>query len=180
MEPLATPEDLALRTGSTFDPANVNAALTDASATVRAQSSQIFTRMTTSDVLKVNVNGSIRLPQRPVHQVVSVEVEGLPIAFTWNGADRIVIDRCAGYALVTTDHGYDVIPDDIVAVTCNVAARALASPPEDAGIQSRSITNYSESFGAVGAAGPAGLFNDEREILKRYRRPGTSAKLAQR
>lgn len=177
MEPLATPADLAARTGGGTDPAHVEAALTDASATVRAHAGQMFTRMITTDLLKV-CRGTVRLPQRPVHDVIEVVAEGDAIAFGWHGGDRITVNPCLFYVDVTTDHGYDVIPDDIIAVTCNVAARALASPPEDAGLVSRNITNYSESFGAVGAAGPAGLFNDERAILSRYRRPGSTARLA--
>jgi hypothetical protein len=178
MTPLATPADLAARMSGTFDATAVDAALTDASATVRAHAGQVFTRVTTTDLFKVRCDGIIRLPQRPVNDVIEVTAEAQPIEFTWYGDDRLGVAPAFLYVSVESDHGYDQIPDDVVAVTCNVAARALASPPEDAGLVSRSITNYSESFGAVGAAGPAGLFNDERAILARYRRPGSSARLA--
>lgn len=180
MEPLATPADLAVRMGGTPDPAHVEAALTDASATVRSYAGQTFTRVTTTDVFSHNSGPSLRLPQRPVNDVFEVvNSAGEDIGFTFIG-DRLLVEVSPYYFSVTYDHGYDVIPDDIIAVTCNVAARALASPPEDAGLVSRNITNYSESFGAVGAAGPAGLFNDERAILARYRRPGATARLTPR
>lgn len=178
MTPLATPADLAARMSGTFDPAAVDAALTDASATVRAHAGQLFTRVTTVDLFKVRCDGIIRLPQRPVNDIIDVTIDGQPIDYAWHGDDRLTVPPLYLYVTAETDHGYDQIPDDVVAVTCNVAARALASPPEEAGLVSRSITNYSESFGAVGAAGPAGLFNDERAILARYRRPGTSARYA--
>jgi hypothetical protein len=164
--------------GGTPDPTHVDAVLTDASATVRSYTGQAFTRAVTTDPVINNWGGTVRLPQRPVNDVIDLTAFGDPVAFEWPGGDRLIVGPGAQYLMVTYDHGYDVIPDDIIAVTCNVAARALASPPEDAGLVSRSITNYSESFGAVGAAGPAGLFNDERAILGRYRRIGSTARLS--
>lgn len=182
MVPLATPADLAARMTNPPDPAHIDAALADSSATVRAFSGQMFTRMVTTTVINVMGRTAVRLAQRPVNDVIEVTAAPTdePVSFYWPGGDRIIVDPCQGYLAVTYDHGYDVIPDDIVAVTCNVAARALSNPPEDAGLMSRTITNYTESFGAVGAAGPAGLFQDERAILARYQRPGASARLTPR
>lgn len=176
MEPLATLADLVLRMSGTPDTDRATAALVDASATVRAFTGQVFTRVVTTDIVVVRA-GTARLSQRPVNDVTDVTVGGEPIGFVWQGGDRLSVDAVDGRVAVTSDHGYDTMPDDIVTVTCNVAARALATPPEDAGLMSRSITNFSESYGAVGAAGPAGLFNDERAILQRYKRIGGSAKL---
>lgn len=178
MEPLATPAQLAERMGTPpSDPARADAALTDASATVRAATGQDFTRAATDSILRARC-GEVRLPQRPVLEVTAVtDTAGAEVAWwEWDQLDRLRLDPGYPVVVVSYDHGYDVIPDDIVAVTCSVAARALATPPEDAGVQSRSITNYSESFGAVGAAGPAGLFNDERAVLSRYQRRGSSAR----
>lgn len=179
MQPLATPAQLAERMGAPPDPSRVDAALTDASATVRAAAGQDFTQAVTDSTLRAHCCGALRLPQRPVNDVTDVtDIYGEALDWwDWDGREKVTVSYRYDVVVVTYDHGYAVIPDDIVAVTCNVAARTLASAPEDAGIQSRSITNYNESFGPVGAAGPAGLFNDERAMLVRYQRPGSSARL---
>lgn len=178
LPPLITAQQLADRMGSAPDPTRVDAAIADASATVRAVSGQIFTRDTTTDSLRARCCGYVRLPQRPVNDVIDVySPSGDPIDWGWDGLERVVVLWAYDVVLVSYDHGYDETPDDIVAVACNVAARTLAASPANAGITQRSITNYSESFGPVGAAGPAGLFNDEKAILLRYRRDGSSARL---
>jgi hypothetical protein len=178
--PLATPEQLAARMTATATPERVDAALTDASATVRSYTGQHFTRAVTTDTLASHCCAQVRLPQRPVQEVLDVLVGDVVATWRFNGTDRVDITwprAGAWYAAVTYDHGYDEIPDDIVAVVCNVAARSLASPPERAGMTQQSITNYSESFGSVGASGPVGLFADEQAILSRYRRSGGMARM---
>jgi hypothetical protein len=182
LPPLASASDLTVRapaTGATPD--QIDAALVDASAAVRGYTGQTFNRTDTTDVLRTTCCGRLRLPQRPVHDVATVTTpDGDPVSWDWIvGTDRLEVASLARTFAVTYDHGYDdgEIPDDIVAVVCNVAARTLGQPREDAGITQRSITNYSESFGAVGAAGPVGLFEDERKALDRYRRIGVSAQV---
>lgn len=176
LEPLATAAQLADRMTTTVPPERAEAALVDASAAVRAATGQVFNRLTTTDVLRPTMHGVLHLPQRPVREVFDVTEATLdgPIAveFIWDGSDRIDLSSWAGRLSVTYEHGYDDgdMPDDVVAVVCNVAARALGTPRENAGMTQESITNYSASFGAIGAAGPVGLFEDERNALGHYRR----------
>jgi hypothetical protein len=156
-------------------------ALDDASAVVRAYTGQHFTRATTTERVRLR-RGSARLPQRPVHDVVAVDgAWGGTVAWAWDGGDVLWLTypptyppglpaEAAATLLVEYDHGYDETPDDVVAVVCNVAARALGSPPENSGVNTESITNYSVTLGPVGAAGAVGLFRDEQAILDRYRR----------
>lgn len=167
------------------NPTRANQMLEDASATVRAYTTQTFTREVTTERLRVRA-GWVRLPQRPANDVTAVaSPTGAVLGYSWPGMDRLYVPPGAvysgafalggyyageGWVDVTYDHGYDVIPDDIEAVVCNVAARALGGDPSRAGVTTQSITNFSESFGPVGASGPVGLFDDEKAILDRYRR----------
>lgn len=184
LAPLATPAQLSARmTSVTATPEALDAALTDASAAVRAFTGQVFNHVISTDGLKVACCGVLRLPQRPVLDVQTVTTATVygadDVGFAWDGGDRLEVDSPAVRFVVTYEHGYDdgMMPDDVVAIVCNVAARTLGHPREDAGVTQQSITNFSESFGAVGAAGPAGLFDDEKAVLARYRRVGAQARV---
>jgi hypothetical protein len=176
LTPLATEEQLTARMSTPPDAERVFAALTDASAAVRAYTGQLFNRLETVDMLPAIGCGVIRLPQRPVNEVLAVTVGGDDVPWEFDGFERLSVLPAVVRAVVMYDHGYDPdeYPDDVVAVTCALAARALALGPEDAGISQRSITNYSESLGTVGASAPSGFFDAEKETLNRYRRPRTS------
>jgi hypothetical protein len=182
LAPLATVQELADRMGTAPDPARATAVLTDVSAAIRAYTGQMFNRMTTTEHLRARCCGRLRLPQRPVNSITAVvaTLDDTVLAYAFDGVDRLALSPAVDLVTVTYDHGYPEggYPGEIVALTCAVAARTLATPPEDAGVTQRSITNYSESFGPVGAAGSAGLFNDERRVLDRYRRPGATARVA--
>jgi hypothetical protein len=192
---LATLDQLAARTGSMpADAARAHALLTDASAVVRAYTGQYFERLAGVERLRARAE-TIHLPQRPVHDVTAVvDIAGNDRPFRWNGADTVYSNSPFTYGGwwgncdqasrpefgrplldVTYDHGYDIIPDDVVAVVCNMAARALGVDPTQAAVTSQTITNYSESFGPVGAAGPIGLFDAEKLVLDRYRRVASLA-----
>lgn len=181
MTALATIEDLLTRMTTTPDPDRAAAVLDDASAAVRAYCGQAFDRATTTDRLRFR-RGRLRLPERPVVEVDTVEdVAGATVAATWDGLDQLALTTSAAYwetngspswdrvVDVTYTHGYETIPDDLVAVVCNIAARSLGVPPEAAPLSGETITNYSYTIGPVGAAGPIGLFDDERAVLDRYR-----------
>lgn len=184
LEALATPAELTARmTTVSASPAQLDAALIDASAAVRSYTGQTFNRLITTDVLKAACCGVLRLPQRPVLDVVdvvSLTMYGeLDVVFMWDGTDRLAVSSSDRRLTVTYEHGYDEgeMPADVVAVVCNVAARTLGHPREDAGVTQQSITNYSESYGSIGAAGPVGLFDDEKAALAHYKRVGVSAQV---
>lgn len=191
MAALATTDDLADRLGRSFSPAEEARAallLDDASAAVRSYTGQHFTQETTTDRLRVR-NGRVRLSQLPVTDVDSVsDIDGNDVTFTWNGGERLDVNagvpddwawepRVSGLAYVDVayTHGYDAIPDDIVAVVCQIAGRAFGRPADDAGMTSETIAGYSYSVGAAAAAGGVGMLADERAVLDRYRRIGGMA-----
>jgi hypothetical protein len=184
---LATPADVVARLGralTTTEAERLPALLADASAKVRAYTRQQL-EAGSSTVALWPERGKVRLPQRPVTDVTAVtDTEGEDVSFTWYEGDQLVLSSSAGTSIrldldavaivrpvtVAYEHGYASIPDDIVAVVCGVVLRALGRTPLDSGVQQQSIAGYSETFGAVGAAGPVGLLNEEKEILDAYRR----------
>lgn len=171
LPPLATVADLEARSPTPLPgpPERVDAMLADASAAVRAYSTQEFTRSTTTAWLKVRQ--PLRLPQRPVNDVVDVvDPAGEPVDFAWDGLDTIDVDPFNTTVAVTYDHGYDEVPDEIVAIVCSITARALATTPGSSAVTQESITNYSVSYGPVSASGTQGLFAAEAAILDRYKR----------
>lgn len=173
LPPLATIDDLADRLPQ--PPANMaraDAALADASAAVRAYTGQEITERTSTARLKVVAPGVLRLPQAPVTDVDDVTGRD-GVTVTW----QLIVQTIevwapnGTYLDVTYTHGYAEVPDDIVAVVCNIAGRAIFTGPETAGLTQESITNYSASYGPVTAAGPVGLFDAEKMVLDRYRLP---------
>lgn len=189
MTDLFLAEDVELRLGRSFtasEELRIGTLVTDASASIRNYMRQEVTQATTTIPLKVH-NGRIRLPQRPVNAVTAVaNVNGSgPVFYQWWGDDLIyvganVLDSFGwepwrnGIAAltVTYDHGYAVVPDDIIGIGCSKVLRALGHEPADAGIASESIAGYSYTLGSAAAAGAFGFLQAERDVLDAYQRVG--------
>lgn len=196
MADLATPDDVVARLGrdlTSVEAAKVAALLTDASASVRNYTHQTISQVV-GDTVQVSVrNGKLRLPQRPVTAVTSVNNLGaLPLYYQWLGNDTIAMGPTGinafgwepfrnpvGTVQVVYTHGYSTIPDDIIGVVCSIVLRALGREPTDAGITSESIQGYSYSLGSTGAAGAFGLLQGEKDILENYLRVGGQVQTAQ-
>jgi phage gp36-like protein len=192
MGALATLADLRARLAQTIDDERGQRALDDASAAICTYAGQTFEVETTTERCRLR-SGVARLSQRPVTAVAGARgPSGEALVLFWDGADRVYLSTAAPLAPlmapyapasmpqmidVTYTHGYDVIPPVLVALTCNVAARALGSGPEQASLTGVTLDGYGETYGPVGAAGALGLFNDERALLDRYRRVGGQALL---
>lgn len=190
---LAISDDIEARLGRTItgsESDRVAALIDDASASVRSYMRQEITQATSTQRLRVR-KGIVRLPQRPVTAVASVaDINANPILFVWEGFDTVrffpnldsfeFVPWLNGISAVdvTYTHGYpaDETPGDIVAVVCSVTMRALGRDPVDAGLTSESIQGYSYSVGSVGAAGPLGLLQSEKDILDGYLRAGGSVR----
>jgi hypothetical protein len=180
LELLASADDLSGRLGRGLTAAESDRAellLADASAAVRSYTGQHISRNETTSRLRVK-GGTVRLPQRPVIDVSSVtDLDGDPVGMTWLAGDRLVVLNTYGYEWVdvTYTYGYEEIPGEIVAVVCQIAGRAFGRPPDETGMQSETIGQYSYTVGAAAAAGGLGLLSDERAVLDRYRRVGGTA-----
>lgn len=178
--PLATVADLEARLGRTFTAEETTRAgllLDDVSATVRAYTGQQFTAATSTVRLRAR-GGRIRLPQRPATAITTVKnTDGVTVAHTWHSGDVVTLTDypASGWFDVTYNHGYVLIPADIIAVACQIAGRAFGTTADNAGYQSESIGTYSYTVGVAAAAGATGLLNDEKAVLDRYRRVGGMA-----
>lgn len=126
------------------------------------------------------------MPVISVESVLSV-ISGLPVQHYWDGLalwggwafpdsniggpiswnrrrHGIVLD-------VTYTHGIDPVPDEIVALVCQVAARALGVEPDQSGVSQETISGYSYTLGSAAAAGGLGLLPAEKEVLADYMAP---------
>jgi hypothetical protein len=193
-EPLATPDDLAARLGVTFDSgqtARAEALIADASAYVRNYTRQTITTVT-DDVatLESTTEQWLWLPERPVIAVSSVSIGSAVVSpvywvlqgyglyrfygwqgrfygttSTWNQPDTIT---------VTYDHGFDVVPDDIVAVVCKIAKASWLNPQ---GLQ-RWRQGETEVALSASTVAEGCLDMDDKRVLDFYRRPRRSVKLS--
>lgn len=170
--------------------------LADASAAVRAYTGQDITAGESTTRIRPtrrslgDLTWVLLLPQRPVTAVTHVkDIDGdeVPL-WRWDGLEEIHLPSRAAFPVVngswvdpagrpldvTYTHGYDEVPDDIVAVICQVAGRRLGINPGDANTQSEGIGDYRYSRTSQAGAGVFGLLDDEKTMLNRYRRPGRS------
>lgn len=182
----ATAEDVATviqRDLSAAETATVEFLLELATAVISSYTGQLFVEDTSTVVLTPR-RGKIRLPQRPVSAVTSVvSASGFPVFYEFDGVGTITASPIliangpdegtlgTSPLTITYTHGYETIPDDIRAVTVQVASRAFGMPPDKAGVQQESLVSYSYSVGAAAAQGPIGLLAGERLVLDRYRLP---------
>lgn len=186
MTALATIEDLFDRLVdiSGIDQNRAESLLLDASAAVRRYTGQHFTLVENDEVKFRARRGVVVLSQRPVVEVTSVvDLNGNAVLYSFDGIERIALspnvpDTFAWEpwrngletAVITYTHGYTTIPQDVVAIVCQAAARAYGRDPRESGIQQEAIAGYSYSIGPAAAAGAVGLLPGEKEILDVYRR----------
>lgn len=167
-------------------------ALKEATATIRNYCRQTIS-LVGNDEIVIHPFGSWRifLPELPVLAVSLVEQDGELLDaenYIWNQNGIIVRYPPARWAdgnktvRVVYDHGYETIPDDIVAVCTRAAARAFqaglraAETAGTPGVASKSLGDFSVSYQSEGAAeGVSGasaarfLLMSEKDILNRYR-----------
>lgn len=164
------------------------AVLADAIAAVQSYTGQQIAEGTSTVVVPVN-RGSVRLAQIPVQSVDDVQtLEGAPIDFGFDGIRTITLasDRAIPRfdlepfrsppktIRVTYTHGFDPIPDDILAVVFQVAGRAYGVNPLDTGINQETLGSYNYSTGSAASSGALGFLLPERMVLDRYRLVGRS------
>lgn len=183
MAALITLDDLEVR-GVTFsDPSRADAVIADVSASIRAYTGQEFDLVEDDEVRLRVRNATVRLPQRPVVEVSAVaDTDGNSLEFTWDSGDVIALaafDSLRYFEVepfryrdrwidVTYTHGYETVPEDIVAVACSLAASALSRDAGALGVTQESAGPFSRSFGDPS---PMSLGIGDRTTLDRYRRP---------
>lgn len=183
-----TLDDLLVRLATT--PADeklprLQALLDDAWAAVVARTGQTFEEATSTDVVLKVRRGKVRLPQRPVTDIASVtDANDNPLVYTWDGDVTIELSTLdlswaiEPYRLgirtvkVTYTHGYTTIPDDVIAVVCQMAGRAFGVSPERTGYNQEQTGPYMVGIGTAAASGAIGMLSEEKAVLDRYTRQG--------
>lgn len=190
-ELLANPSEVEERLGVDLTSEQLHrlaALIQDASAAVRSEAGGQYISRATSTI-RTSLGGRFALPQHPVVSITSVNRYdgtivggvGTAIDHTWDGLNTLDLTGTlngweingvySNVAIVTYVHGYDPVPDDIVAVVSQMAGRAFGLPSSDAGVTQESLGAYSVSYGIAAASGGVGFLPDERTIVQRYRRP---------
>lgn len=182
MTALATVADLEVRTPlPAGSEARAGALLADASALVRGHTRQ-WLSFVADDVRVIRAIGRvIKLPERPVEsvtEVAAIDAGGdVPVSgWMWDGIDKVFLPLQHGSAggtwRVTYSHGYQPLPDDVVAVVCGMVGRVLTSPSMAEGVTSETIGQYSYQMQqSVGSSGVAvRMLPSDRDALARYRR----------
>lgn len=196
MDPLATPDDIAARLARTLESserARAAALLADASALFRAAAAgQFISAGSTTDLRCTVKRGDpdvrdiewferdpafrfVTLPQRPIVEISAVtDTDGAPIDFELLVDDRV---RVTGgpFVLVSYTHGFDPIPDDIIAAVCSAVLEQMSVEPSAVGLSGETIGNY--SYQRQGIPGGLALPEPARLLAQAYGRPVGTARM---
>lgn len=164
---LATVDELAawMQRGRDELPEGAALVLDTASAIVRSEARQRFTRGTTTVALAPREQ-VVSLPQRPVIGVELVRAGGRelrPHEFrVWR--DELWLSAAFGSVVVTYSHGYAEVPATVRAIVLTLAGRVLTNPSDlrQESVGSVSVTYAAETIGAS-------LAPIERDQLARFR-----------
>lgn len=177
MTALVSTEAFAEYVGTAHDPSDVQVirALEIASELVRAEVRQTVDAVT-EEAWTTDGTGSdaIVLPQLPVTEVVTVEVDGEEVTdWTLSGAGVLIRDD--GYwphgrqnVVITYSHGYDVVPEGLQTLVLLVADRIYRTAGASGETESETIGSYSYTRSTTPEAGE-GLTTDERALAAKYR-----------
>lgn len=193
MAALATTANLESRLGRSLTAAEALKApsmLADASAKIRRYCRREFSAVANGEIVLRPVGMELRLPNKPVTGVDSVEMVGtggtadLTLSvneWAWDGIDKITLFPCttevtgavptgtyANTYRVTYDSG-GTVDDFIVGKTCEIVLRALLSPTQVAGLVQERIGQYSYQFGQFPGGQSIGISvkltaDDKREL----------------
>lgn len=174
MASLATITDLEARLGRTFasgaETTRATALLADASASVRAFTGQEITAGTTT-VTTCPDRGRVWLWESPATSITSVvDDDDEDVEYTARlSAGYLTVSSLITSVTVEYDHGFDEVPDDIVAVVCAMAGRAMGVTPEATAFTSEGAGPFTRSIGSAAASGALGMLSAEERLLSRYR-----------
>jgi hypothetical protein len=197
---LATVADLADMLGRTLSPAQelqAQSLLDQASSIVRAYVRQDISLATTTDTFTMRradpvlhrCGGMVTLPQRPIVDIASVEVNGAATGDWWQDGNDVLVRSHVWpqppaahrppQVTVTYTHGWDPVPGDIAAIVLQAANRVIVNP---SGIRSETVGGISTTYliPATGENLGVLLSRTEMRVLDRYRRTAASVRVRQR
>lgn len=156
------------------------------------------------EVMDIKGDGStIKLPYRPVTAVSDViaisgrpDIPDIPVSWwVFDGVDEISIAESTasgvinlpeawydfgafpGTFKVTYDHGYTVVPDDVVMVGANAVIAVLMAPTQAAGVIGETVGPYSYRLERSGGGAAVALSGSDLAQLDDYRDKNGSLKL---
>lgn len=174
MTSLATIEDVQDRLGrllTEVEITKVEALLNDASALVVGYTGQQFLAGSSTSLLQVKL-GKVRMPQRPVTDVLSVtNLKDESVAFSWDGYQTLTV-TAPNYSqlVVSYEHGSENVPDDVRAVVAGLALRTFqVSPAAATGVTQQTTGPFSVSYAAWAVGGQVVLSPTDKAVLDRYK-----------
>lgn len=173
--------------------------LKQAANRIRSYTRQPFDLQTSTDTLRA-IGAVVYLPKRPVVSISSVQIidylgNAYPVpTFGFDQIDRLDLTLYGGIlnlpealsldglwtgtVKVTYEHGYSVIPDEVVELNAEMVARIFNSPAQGAvGVRSQTMGPYNVSLDASMGLGVVTLTPDDKEILDKYRNFGATIQL---
>lgn len=178
MEALATLADLEavlLREITTDESPRLTRLLEMASGIFRSESRQTIS-VVAGDVITIRGSWDSQLfvPERPVTAVASVTIRGVlldPSAYTWRSTGLLERQFASwgdpwAPVIVTYDHGYTEIPDDVVGVICDMVANVVVNPSR---VDAETIGSYSHM--RRGSTIGLTITEEQTEIAEKYAPP---------
>lgn len=170
---LATIADVEARLGRVLtndEEAKATAWLNDASALFVNKSQQKFEPGETTFQAYAK-DGVVRLLQRPVTAIVSVEdVHGSPVAYEWDGFQALFNVYSASPLKVVYEHGSTTIPEPVVAVVAGMVARTLSIAPDAAsGITKQTTGPFTQEYASWAVGSQVMLSPAELSVANSYR-----------
>jgi hypothetical protein len=164
--------------------------LDDASVVVRNYCRRDFTAGTSTIRLRPR-GDKVTLPERPVRAVTAVSsvvtygtsTQVTPLSYwSWVAGPEIqlgdqslvingpTLDFSDGdtWVEVTYDHGFAVVPDDVVSVVANMALRTFTIPGGGL-VDMQTVGPYSARTASFASGGPLSLSGGDRDVLNKYR-----------
>lgn len=134
LDPLASIDDLALKTGGKADDEKLKLALDLASGRFREQANNPISMMTETVTLDSDGGRALTLPCLPVREVSELVIDGQQVTdFEWSTSGAIRLDRPIPdkwrSVQVTYRHGYDPVPKGIQDVVLEQAAAIYQTLP---------------------------------------------------
>lgn len=194
LPPLATVAQLEARLGHPVDETRAAALLDDASSVVRNYTRQTITRVEDDKFTVRYSRGRVLLPEHPADKPTLVErADGsgaIPEVMWWySGLNEVEFYNSTLIAngpyyrhamravTVTYSHGYQEVPADIVAVTCQMVARVIDGAIQSPGLRGEGIDDYRADLGGGLSSGTIALVPEEKQVLDRYKRRTSSTVL---
>ncbi|MFJ1650101.1 hypothetical protein ACIOC2_01535 [Streptomyces sp. NPDC088337] len=148
--------------------------LARASARVRRAAGRGAITAQTSEVRLPVTRGTVTLPGAPILSVSGVRAvgedgsQGEQIAWVWGGDERLAVPHnLVSQVDVIYRHGFEVLPDGLVELVCQVAFRLSQQPAQGEGmLRTASVDDAAFTYASEQIAAAGDLMPGELQALK--------------